>query len=295
MRCVGPHGGLIEKRGLTLIPAEVISLCIIYTCARWHPPRGRYAFWGAVMLIPLKIDDRQLRTSFSQMADQDIKVAATWAINDTAKDVLEYMQVRMDRVFDRPTRFAKNALTIRGAKPNKLEAIVEERPSVGRRHFLKVQETGGVRPKTGIEKLLAMHVSHGGDFAAVIPADGAKLDAFGNWSRGERNQVMSQLKAGREVGFNSNQTETSKKRGKARGRASYFVPKHMSGQPRGVYKRTAKGVVSKILHFTTAMPTYEPRLLFYASAEDEFQMRLPAHLQRTFDKMAERRGLMPPF
>lgn len=246
------------------------------------------------MSFSMRIDPRELSRSFEALEKRDIRIAASWAINDTATEVLEHLQDRMDLIFDRPTRYTKNALTVRGSSPRTLEAIVQERPSVGAKHFLKVQQTGGERPKTGIEKLLKATVDYAGDLAAVIPAGGAKLDAFGNWSRGERNQVMSQLKAGREVGFNSNETDASKKRSRARKRARYFVPKRSSGLTPGVYKRTATGDLSKILHFTTAMPTYEPRLNFFVAAEDEFELRLPAHLRRTFEKMSVMRGIIPP-
>ena len=246
------------------------------------------------MELSLKLDPRDLNTSFKQLAERDIRVAGSWAINDATKDVHQHMQDRMDTIFDKPTRFAKNSMTIKGATPRTLEAVIQERPSVGRRHFLKVQQTGGDRPATGIEKLLKATVDYDGNFAAVIPANGAKLDAFGNWSRGERNQVMSQLKAGREVGFNSNETDDSKKRSRARNRARYFIPAKGNSLTPGVYKRTTKGKVSKILHFTTAMPTYTPRLHFFEEAEGQFMRRLPAHLQRTFEKMAVRRGILPP-
>lgn len=246
------------------------------------------------MSLTLKLDQRDLKNRMARLEQRDIKVAAAWAVNDTARDVLKHVQDRMDVVFDRPTRFAKNAMTIRGARPNKLEATIEERPSVGRRHFLKVQQTGGERPRTGIESLLKAQVDYDGNLAAVIPANGAKLDAFGNWSRGERNQVMSQLKAGREVGFNSNETEGSRKRSRAKSRARYFIPQKPTRLTPGVYKRDGRGKVTKILHFTTAMPTYRPRLDFFGQIERQFEMRLPAHLERTIDKMALRRGVIPP-
>ena len=105
------------------------------------------------MLI-LTIDDRDLQENLRALADRKINIAASWALNDTAKDVLTHVQDRMQAVFDRPTRFTLNAFTIRGARPNRLEAEVKERPSVGRRHYLKTQEFGGARRRTGLEGLL---------------------------------------------------------------------------------------------------------------------------------------------
>lgn len=133
-------------------------------------------------------------------------------------------------------------------------------------------------------------------YLGLVPDQGADIDqfdAYGNWSMGERNQVMSQLKAGREVGFNSNETETSRKRAGSK-RARYFVPSQKSGLSPGVYKRSGKNKLSKILHFTTAMPVYDNRLHFLDNVEDRFRMKLPDHLRRTFEKMAVRRGILPP-
>ncbi|MDS9468201.1 hypothetical protein RGQ15_11550 [Paracoccus sp. MBLB3053] len=237
-------------------------------------------------MLRISIDDRQLQDSLKQLGERDIAIAATWALNDTARDVLEHVQHRMDQVFDRPTRFTKNAFTVKGAKPRDLEAQVMEKPSVGKRHYLKVQEHGGRRGRTGLEALLDARLAYDGIITAVVPAGGAKLDASGNWSAGERNQALSAVQAQREK--SSNTTASSRKRNKRR--AGFFVPREGSRLSAGVWKRNADGSIAKILHFTRAMPVYDERLGFFDGAEEVFRDRLPDHLRRTIAKMVARRS-----
>lgn len=237
-------------------------------------------------MLTISIDDRQLRAHLDKLSGRRIRVAASWALNDTARDVLTHVQDRMDQVFDRPTRFTKNAFTVKGARPDSLVAEVKERPSVGRRHYLKVQESGGVRGRTGIEGLLDARLSYDGIIAAVVPAGGAKLNAYGNWDTGERNRVLSAVQAQRDT--TANTTKASRKRN--RKRAGFFVPRAGSKLSAGIWKRDADGTISKVLHFTRAMPTYDPRLGFFDGAAEVYGRKLPQHLRRTIEKMASRSG-----
>jgi len=237
-------------------------------------------------MLKISIDDRAVQASLSRIAERDIRVAANWALNDTASDVLKHVQDRMDQVFDRPTRFTKNAFTVKGARPRDLEAIVTERPSVGSRHYLKVQEFGGQRGRTGLEGLLGSRLSYAGIISAAVPSSGAKLDAFGNWSTGERNQALSAVKSQRDSAANT--TAASRKRN--RKRAGFFVPREGSKLSPGIWKRDPDGSISKVLHFVQSMPRYESRLGFFDGAEDVYRERLPAHLRRTIEKMVARRS-----
>ena len=235
------------------------------------------------------LDDGAFLVMLNELSNRDLKIAAVWALNDTAADVLKDQQNRMDTVFDRPTDWTKNAFMVWKATPATLEAQVLERPSVGRRHYLKVQESGGDRPQTGVEKLLGAAASAHGAIAAITPAGGARLDAHGNWSRGERNQVLSQLKAGREVGFSSNETAASRKRA-PKNQKRYFVSKEGNARTPGVYTRNEDGSLDKILNFLKTPPTYTARLGFYDGAEDVYRVKLPEHLSRTIAKMVAKRS-----
>jgi hypothetical protein len=257
---------------------------MIYRCARRNPAgrtvRFRVSIRGVAMDdLRLTLDDTAFLRQLSAFQVTQLPKAGSLALNDTAYDVLKEIQNRMDVVFDRPTRFTKNALMVWRAKPDNLEAQVKERPTVGSRHYLKIQETGGIRPKTGLEKLMASNLPYGGIVGAIIPASGARLDGFGNWSMGERNQVLSQLQAQRDTTANETAASRKRKRGKSPGR--YFVPKSDKG---GVYRRSDDGTVTKVLTITDHMPSYKPRLGFYDTAADLWAARLPKHLARHLAK-----------
>lgn len=236
------------------------------------------------MRVTLDLDDARLQAALRDLSEKQVRTAASWALNDTAADVLSHVQERMEEVFDRPTRFAKNAFMVWRSRPGDLVAEVKERPSVGRRHFLKVQEVGGPRPQTGLEGMLNQTLAYDGYITATAPASGAKLNAYGNWSIGERNQALSAVQAQRDS--KTNTTKDAKKR--HRKRAGFFVPRADSRLSPGIWKRDADGTISKVLHFTRTVPVYDPRLGFLDGAEEVFAARLPDHLRRTLEKVAAR-------
>ena len=236
----------------------------------------------------MRFDSRDFERGLSSVAKRQVPQATVWALNDTAIDVLAHMQDQMDRVFNMPTRFAKNAFMVWRATKQTLAAEVKERPSVAARHFLKVQERGGDRPQTGLERLLKTKLAYAGDIRAVVPASGARLNAFGNWSPGERNRVLSDIQA--QGDSRANATAASKARRKTR--TGYFVPRPGSKLSPGVWKRYGgkrNPRVKKILNFTTAMPTYRQRLGFYDGAEEVYRDRFPIHFSDAFKRAMETR------
>ncbi len=235
-------------------------------------------------MLTLNLEDAAFGAATQELGETGINQAAAYALTDTAQDVLDHVQGRMDVVFDRPTRFTKNAFMVWRATPKTLEAKVMERPSVGARHYLKVQEEGGTRGRTGLERLLDSKIAYDGDLRSVVPAAGAKLNAYGNWQTGERNRALSAVQAQRDS--TANTTEASRKRN--RKRAGFFVPRKGSQLSPGIWKRSAAGKITKVLHFTSLAPHYDRRLGFFDGAEEVRAARLPVHLARTLAKAAER-------
>lgn len=229
---------------------------------------------------------RQFSAETRRLSEKDVKIAASWALNDTAQDVLRTVQEGMRRRFDRPTRFTLNAFYVWRASPSRLEAVVQERSSMSTRHYLKIEEAGGARPQTGVERALSLKLKYDGIIRSAIPAQGAKLDAYGNWSSGERNQALSAVQS--QLDEKSNTTEASRKRNKRR--AGYFVPRKGAKLSPGIWRRDTTGAISKVLHFSDTSPRYKPALGFYQGAEDVYRMRLPQHLARTLAKLAAKRS-----
>ncbi|MGA0617565.1 hypothetical protein [Paracoccus sp. KR1-242] len=235
-------------------------------------------------MFTLALDDRDLQDSLSQLSAQKVKWAAKDALDLTAADVLAHIRGRVDTVFDRPTSFTRNAFGMRKAHTERLEASVFEMPRQARRDYLKVQESGGLRPRTGLEQLLDARLAYDGIIAGVAPAPFAKLDAYGNWARGERTQALSAVQAQRDS--TANTTKASRKRN--RKRAGFFVPSRDSRLPAGIWKRDPDGIIYQVLRFTRTAPHYEQRLGFYDGADEVFRLRLPDHLRRQIEARAAR-------
>ncbi|WP_428924984.1 hypothetical protein [Marinibacterium sp. SX1] len=231
-----------------------------------------------MLMMPIDVSDFERgTTSFER---KQMPYATMLALNETAGEVLEHQKDRMRVVFDRPTRFALNAFMVWRAKKSDLRAEIKERPSVSDRHFLKVQERGGQRPQTGLERLLDSRLAYGGQISAAIPASGARTNVAGNWTPGERNQVLSAIQSQRDGAANT--TEASRSRHKKR--AQYFVPSEGSKLSAGVWKRSGKKKLSKVLHFTKSMPAYRKRLGFYDGAQDVFRAKFPVNFRKAFAK-----------
>lgn len=203
------------------------------------------------------------------------------ALNWTAMDILEELQGRMKVNFNRPTRFTLNAFHVWRATMANPVAAVQERPSAGRRHFLKVQERGGSRPITALERLISERVVSDQIIRAVVPTSAARLDAYGNWSSGERNQALSGIQAQRDRSANS--TPISNARGARLGRASYFTPAHGGLSP-GIWRRERGGALAKVATFTQSAPMYQPRLGFETVAEEVARARFARNMRRAMER-----------
>lgn len=202
---------------------------------------------------------RQVSKALSEFARSQVPYATMLALNETANDGLVALQEEMQQSFDRPTRWTLNAFMVWRADKTSLRAEVRERPSVGRRHYLKVQGQGGTRPSTGLERLLQAKVATEANIVSATPARAAQLDAHGNWSSGERNRALSAIKAQRDAAANT--TASSKTRSRAKGRAAYFVPKPGSKLSPGIYRREqgSRSMV-KVLHFNNSAANYRKRI-----------------------------------
>lgn len=219
--------------------------------------------------------------ALTDVEKKQVPIAIVWALNDMADEVLAGVQSDMDKHFDRPTKYTKNAFMVWRARKSTLFAEVKERPSVSSRHYLKVEERGGVRPMTGMEKAFQTRMPFHGIVQSVIPASGALRDVFGNWKSSERNRVMAAVKA--QSDRQSNSSKASKVRN--RNQKQFFVPREGSKLSPGVWKRTSrKATLVKVLSFSDTKPRYKPRLGFVEGATARVQKEFPTYFSRSLAK-----------
>jgi hypothetical protein len=181
---------------------------------------------------------------------------------------------------DRPTPFTLNSLTVaKRATVADLSAVVDFKQVGGggrpASSYLRWQVEGGQRRLKGFELALrSIGVLPGGYF--VTPGQGAKMDEYGNISRGQIVAILSYFRAFQEQGkgFKLNSTAASRAR-LARGTRTRLGYRYFAGRPGGrgqlgIYQdvRIAPGVRELLPVFIFVQwARYEPRLDIKLAAE----------------------------
>lgn len=196
-----------------------------------------------------------------------VPVALSNALNTTVFKVREAEVTEMQRVFDRPTRYTLNSLFIFRATAANPAARVYLKENVPGRHYLRPEIFGAGRLPKAFEYVMRQAGVLPKNMYAV-PGSGAKIDQYGNMSRGQLLQVMSALRlAERTSGYSANRSARSKRRNSRR--PEYFVGQPGGGKlPLGVWQvvRFGMGSAVKPILIFVKQPVYTPRFNFHAVA-----------------------------
>lgn len=209
----------------------------------------------------------ELKRTLTDMEKRQLPFATKEAINATAERIKKAEQGAMKQYFDKPTKWTLNSMRIDYAKKHRPMGRVYFKEAAGKGtpayKYLSVEEQGGQRRDKGFEKWLR----HAGYLPAgwyVVPARGARLNQYGDVSKGMHTKVLAALKSGGKT-------------------AGYFVPGPKSALAPGIYRRL-KTRVRAVFIFVNKKPTYRPRLPWYPVAQKTFDR----HFEREFDKAFER-------
>ncbi|WAB92492.1 hypothetical protein OSS47_00490 [Pseudomonas citronellolis] len=188
------------------------------------------------------------------------------ALNHTANQANQALVAEIDDVFDRPTSFTRNAIRILNATANRLEAslwVKDEKDNASKgaapEDWVAPQVFGGPRVDKASERnLRARGILPAGMF--IVPAEGARLDQYGNMSRGQMIQILSGLGALEyRAGFKGNATQSARSLAKGHAQA-YFVMKR-GKRPIGIGERRGENLVM-VLAFVR-QPQYRERFRFF--------------------------------
>lgn len=228
--------------------------------------------------------------------------AASTAATRTAQHIARVaLPDEMRRVFTGPTRWTLNSLRITPAtkdKPVARVAVKDDAPNNGTRpeNYLLPQVEGGGRKEKRFERSLR----YGGLLPQgwrAMPGQGAKLDASGNFTRGEMQRILTATK----TAFDPAQRKTNSARSRRNAKnAPYFgvtpfVGRFVGGTYRtdksrltpGVYRREGRSI-KPVLIFTAAQPVYRQRLDFTGVAERVTLERYPAEFDRAVREILAR-------
>ena len=148
---------------------------------------------------------------------KQINYATAVALTKTAKKVEHELYGEFRRVFDRPTPTTMRSLRTKPAKKTDLtaEVFVKDQP-LGKKNpnsmadVLAHQFKGGGRIHKQLETVLRQQgFLQAGQF--VAPGSAAKLDRYGNMSRGQIVQILSQIGV-RRAGSDSSPTKSARSR-----------------------------------------------------------------------------------
>ncbi|MCY1286742.1 hypothetical protein D9M68_676870 [compost metagenome] len=188
------------------------------------------------------------------------------ALNHVGNIARQELQREMAAVFDRPSPFTINAIRIFNATPSKLECeiwVKDDKDNNSKAQapedWVAPQVFGGPRVDKKSESLLrAKGILPAGLF--VVPATGAKLDQYGNLSRGQVIQILSGLGSAEGArGYTANATESA--RSLRKGHAKAFFVMRRGKTPIGIAERRGKTLVM-VLAFVK-QPQYRERFRFH--------------------------------
>ena len=230
-------------------------------------------------------------------AKSQVPFALSVAINKSAEKAQRAVQAEMPRVFDRPTPWVINSLRLKRSTKTNLTASIDfkDRNSVeSSRTMIEPHVYGGRRHFGAMEaRLRAIGLIPDGWNA--VPGAAARIDAFGNMSKGQISQVLNVLGAYTEEGYNKANDKTVKRLAKGNVKKNiygfmYWVnpvqgrskAKHL---PPGVYQRISTGFGSSlkpVLIFVNGA-AYKKRLDFYGIAQRTAEAAFPSEFETSFD------------
>lgn len=232
------------------------------------------------MQITVKSNIAAVAKAWDQAAGQ-VPFALSVALNKTAEKARLKVRSEMPSVFDRPTPWVLNSLRVKRSTKTNLtaELAYKDKNSVeSSRSMVEPHVFGGRRHFKAMEARL-MNMGYMPKGYNAVPGGAAKLDAYGNMSRGQISQLLNVLGTYTEAGYNKANANTVARLAKGNTKRgvygfTYWVNpvggvkgKHL--QP-GVYQRisTAFGSSLKPILIFVRRASYKQRLDFYGIVKE---------------------------
>lgn len=245
-------------------------------------------------MIKIEVDISSARRELTHAQRQQLPFALSLALNNTGRDIQRALEGETS-VFDRPRPVTKRGTALVRSTKQNLTAVVRLRRRVDGappvNEYLQAEVQGGRRPMKRSEILLQR--------AGILPAgmqtrpgSGARLDAYGNMSRGQIVQILSHFRtfggistSGRARGRKDTQTASQvlNRARRPRRPIEYFaVPDGAPGLAAGIWERRGKRIQPVLIFIQP--PAYRPRYAFErvarASAEARFVPNFEAAFRR---------------
>ena len=242
-------------------------------------------------MIPISVRLEGFDALAASLGDQarQIPFAASLALNATARTVRQATLAEMAAQFDRPTPLVMKSLFIAPATKAKLQAAVylEDREIGGKNsrsmaEILGHQFAGGTRLRKRMENAFtAAGLISLGEY--LVPGPDAKLDQYGNLSRGQAQQIYAALRLFRDPYQNATQSPRSQRHAKAAGRIFWSDGKGANKRRRGLWATDGRGF-PKLLMLDIPTPVYRQRSDMDRLAADIVDRDFPANFDAALKK-----------
>lgn len=211
---------------------------------------------------------------------KQVGFATAVALTKTAQAAQRELVQEMSQKFDRPTPMVLKSMFIRPATRQRLESMVflKDR-SIGGKNPLSIAEilrhqfAGGTR----VRKRLELWLERAGLISRseyIVPGAAARLDRYGNLSRGQIQQIMSQLRVGSDPYSYSSKSKRSRRNVRAAGEMFWSRGDTL---PRGAWMRAGRNV--KPLLIVVKRAQYSRRINMEATVDTVIRK----HFNRFFD------------
>lgn len=262
-------------------------------------------------MITIKIDGIEaVKEKLKGFSDRRFNAAMATALTRTAVATHAAARAALDSSIERPTPYTRRALKYVPAKADNLAAMVGfdieritdmdgrsnvryvqtlagELPSS---RYLQYQVSGGTRKLKRFELALQANRAMPKGWVAV-PGAGARLDAYGNMSRGQIAQIIAQLGTELLSGYlNTPKSVRAKISGQRRAGGQFIavLPGSKSKLKPGIYQRELVGSnLTPVLMFMRKAQ-YQPRYDFDGVVRRTASALLPAEVQRAIAEQAAR-------
>lgn len=234
--------------------------------------------------IDVQLDIASLKRRLGEIDDRHVRFATAAALTWVARDAWLEVERILPQVFDRPTpqtmrgiRYYKATKQLLVSEVKVTDYTDKSQPPIS---WLGHEIYGGGRPYKRIELLLTRAgILPAGQF--VAPGKGARLDSYGNMSRGQVQQIL----AATQSAFDTNQRATTRSRRRNRVVEQIFALRVQRGKLKpGIYQRVGRGVTPLLIFIPS--PHYHVRLGFNAIVERVVREKFEAQFQRAA-KLAE--------
>lgn len=190
-----------------------------------------------MVTINIKHDLKDTIRLLDTRVRRQLPFATSKALNETAKLVQSAVQESLAEKLDRPTPFVLKSIFIKYSNKQNLQAVVFLRDHQLSKNpnslseQIQQQFRGGPRIRSRLEGALTRAgLISGNEY--VSPGAGAKLDQYGNISRGQVQQLLSQLFAAPLPAANRSKSTRSRASVKRAGRIFWSYGDRL---PRGAY------------------------------------------------------------